>query len=737
MARPAIPTRPRRARRNNEEPDDAISGMDVKTLRAYAEAHSISLRGMTKKPQFKEAIREHFLPGEPPSPDGDDDDEEDENDDDVDRPGPPEGSQEEGDAGTTPIPDAHEKMSRAEIINIAGRHGVNIEGAKNRIEMVAAIEAHLDAEQAVIDEQLAHGLEITEPIREGSDSLSIIEPTNYGEREKEELDDNEKATSEFARREEAIRERERILLKREEDYLQSRERAIEDRERAIQEKEEEFAGRKRTIGEADPDHSSTDSRPHKRQRLEAEVAEESEKDLPRPGVPEFIERKHACLKRQRDGEDFKIKGKDVKEWYDARLITGCKADNERWVYKKNVGEGAYGSCSIWVRANDKSITDRVVLKDQIIDDHSLNRLTWTFDGFQEKPMEADLQKRLWQCNPRCFLGYRGYSYDKNDHAFRLYTEYAHYGSLKGLMDKYASNSKSSFLREDCIPEPFIWYVAQELLLAAKTMASGFRSEGSTRSDKDDENKWVEIIHMDIKPHNILMAEPDPLLEDERARKYNWPKIQVTDFGVAVELHSQWQNPQDLTGRGTAGYMAPEHYRQIRRDPVDYPVQQFSVKTNIWGIGAVLYDLMNPRAPKGSDNTGGPIREENSKGSKIGYHKDLMDIERNLAWREIAEPEDAKQKFTNRSRPADVRFINVYSKPLIKLVTECLAFRPENRVGLEEMEKTIEKNFNDWCNPLTEDHIWNAAGNLDFEREILKLKEKTPMVDEFKIGSLRI
>lgn len=385
----------------------------------------------------------------------------------------------------------------------------------------------------------------------------------------------------------------------------------------------------------------------------------------------------------------------------------------------------------------------MVLKDQIIDEHSLNRLTWTFDGFQEKPIEADLQKRLWERNPRCFLGYRGYSYDKSDHIFRLYTEYARYGSLKGLMDKYASNSKSSVLRGDCIPEPFIWYVARELLLAAKTMASGFRTKVSTTSDEDEEGKWVEVIHMDIKPHNILMAEADPESKDTKAQVYNWPKIQVTDFGVAVELHSQWQNPQDLTGRGTAGYMAPEQYRQVRRDPIDYPVQQISVRTNIWGIGAVLYDLMNPRASKphdkGSDRTGGPIREADSEGSRIGYHKNLKDVERELVWREIAEPEDAEKTFTDRSRPADVKFNNVYSEPLVELVTKCLAFRPEDRVGLEAMEKSIEQNLKSWYDPDPEmgGQVWTGVDNLDFESKILKPGKKPPLPDEFKIGSMRM
>lgn len=378
------------------------------------------------------------------------------------------------------------------------------------------------------------------------------------------------------------------------------------------------------------------------------------------------------------------------------------------------------------------------MKDQIINEHSLNALTWTFNGFREKPMEAELQKRLWERNPRCFLGYRGFSYDKSDHTFKLYTEYARYGNLRGLMDKFASNSKSSFPRKECIPEPFIWYVARELVLAAKTMATGFRSKGSTTSNKDAEDKWVEIIHMDIKPQNILMTDHDPEPEDENVRIFNWPKIQVTDFGVAVELHSQWQNPQDLTGRGTSGYKAPEQYRQVGRNPDEYPIQQLSAKTNVWGIGAVLYDLMNPRTTKGKDK-GGPIPEENSEvqGSRIGYHKDLVnfDVERNLPWRQIA---DDGGKHTNRSRPEDVKLNNAYSNPLVELVTKCLAFRPEDRMDLERMERTIDGNLENWYHRDPSVNVdWTGLDNLDFETKLLKVEpKKTPVADKFAIGSLR-
>ncbi|QDS73352.1 hypothetical protein FKW77_006948 [Venturia effusa] len=625
----------------------------------------------------------------------------------------------------------NERVARMIMIDLrayAKANGVQFKSKDSKSILQEKVRNHLAAvdEAEAAEEEEEEGEGEGEGVQ-GEDEPRIESPTNQ---------DDIVTTDNFRRRERAVAEREKRVMAREQEYLNSREAAVEARERAIQEREYGVA-QKRSLTEADPEHDLHGPRPQKRRRvaLEEEQAIEMTKDLPRPTVPEFLERK-GSMRLQRDGKDFRTKrGTHVKQWYDAGLVLDSTTDNERWIYKKGVGEGAYGSCSIWVRANDKVITDRVVVKDQIIDEQSLNWLMWTFDGFQDKPLEADLQRRLWERNPRCFVGYRGFSYNKDDHVFKLFTEYARYGNLKGLIDKWAK-SAGTYKKAECIPEPFIWYVARELLLAAKTMATGFRSKDSTTENNHQDGEWVEIVHMDIKPDNVLMADPDPESEDEKARVYQWPRIQVTDFGVAVELQPQWQNPQDLTGRGTQGYMAPEQYRQIGRNPMEYPIQRLSAKTNVWGISAVLYDLMNPRVSKGrNDGTGGPVLDTNSKvqDSRIGYQRDLIfDVERKLKWRMKTADEESH---TNRSRPPDDELSNVYSEPLIELVTQCLAFKPEDRMDLQEMESIIEDNLGSWDD--SSDPEWSGNVNLDFESKILKLDGKrTPMEDEFAIGSRR-
>lgn len=342
----------RRAGRDDYEIEDILTPMDGKALRDYARHYKISLTKLTKKSEFKGVIRRHFHP-RPPPPIGEDEEGDDHSDSEELEPAAEAPMDDEESVGDS-IPIANEKMSRAAIIGIAGRHGLDFKvTTRNRKEMVAAIEAHIAAQAAL---------------------HNVAESDADNESEEERVED-EKTASDIARREEIVREREREVSRREKAYLESREDAIEARERAIEEKEKELNRRKRKIGEADPDYVSDDPRPHKRRKLEAEVAEELAKDLPRPEAPEFIEKKHADLKRQRDGEDFKIRGKDVKQWYDAELIAECKAGNERWIYKKGVGEGAYGSCSIWVRANDKLITD-VDATSPTHSEHTNNNREW-------------------------------------------------------------------------------------------------------------------------------------------------------------------------------------------------------------------------------------------------------------------------------------------------------------------------------------------------------------------------
>ncbi|HKS69284.1 MAG TPA: serine/threonine-protein kinase [Ktedonobacterales bacterium] len=88
-----------------------------------------------------------------------------------------------------------------------------------------------------------------------------------------------------------------------------------------------------------------------------------------------------------------------------------------------------------------------------------------------------------------------------------------------------------------------------------------------------------LVHRDVKPENILLDAEDNAL--------------LTDFGIARDLAALRQaegarTTQARTGIpiGTPEYMAPE---QLRAEPLDQ-------RADIYGLGAVLYELLTGVAP---------------------------------------------------------------------------------------------------------------------------------------------
>jgi serine/threonine protein kinase len=85
-----------------------------------------------------------------------------------------------------------------------------------------------------------------------------------------------------------------------------------------------------------------------------------------------------------------------------------------------------------------------------------------------------------------------------------------------------------------------------------------------------------LVHRDVKPQNVLLNE------DGQAK--------VTDFGIARSLDVQGVTHTG-TVLGTSDYIAPEQARGQRVDP----------KTDVYSLGAVLYELLVGEVPFSGDN----------------------------------------------------------------------------------------------------------------------------------------
>ncbi len=95
----------------------------------------------------------------------------------------------------------------------------------------------------------------------------------------------------------------------------------------------------------------------------------------------------------------------------------------------------------------------------------------------------------------------------------------------------------------------------------------------------------KIVHRDIKPSNILLARDGT--------------IKVTDFGLATSLRLRGPDSQFIVG--TAGYLSPE---QGTGEDVD-------IRSDIYSLGIVLFELASGALPFSSDGTPSSIMRKHA------------------------------------------------------------------------------------------------------------------------------
>ncbi len=101
-----------------------------------------------------------------------------------------------------------------------------------------------------------------------------------------------------------------------------------------------------------------------------------------------------------------------------------------------------------------------------------------------------------------------------------------------------------------------------------------------------------VIHRDLKPHNVfVIGEDGPSTKDVELEHDGLPNVKVLDFGLS--RFTERDNDLTKTGiiLGTPGYMAPEQAGGLGTDH----------RTDIYGIGALLYAMATGRAPFKEDS----------------------------------------------------------------------------------------------------------------------------------------
>lgn len=167
-----------------------------------------------------------------------------------------------------------------------------------------------------------------------------------------------------------------------------------------------------------------------------------------------------------------------------------------------------------------------------------------------------------------------------------------------------------------------------------------------------------VIHRDLKPSNVMFSGD-----------FNLSEIKITDFGIAKMAEEEIVNAVEggesstsasATVMGALPYMAPEMIREARKA---------GKPSDIWAIGAMIYELMSGQKPFGSGLNAVPTILAAIPPQKPGY------IDKNLQFQSLGNE-------------------------LYTLILECLNLHPEARPTADELVQRCEK----LCYPVVERQI---------------------------------
>jgi len=135
------------------------------------------------------------------------------------------------------------------------------------------------------------------------------------------------------------------------------------------------------------------------------------------------------------------------------------------------------------------------------------------------------------------------------------------------------------------------------------------------------------LHRDLKPDNVIVSPPTHEGEDET--------VKVVDFGLAKVRDEVSPLTQSGTLMGTLYYMSPE---QCRGDELD-------ARTDVYSLGAMLYEMLSGRPPFQANNLTGLITKHlHEAPATLDYSLGIPAVLSSICFRALAKARD--------DRPAD-------------------------------------------------------------------------------------